>query len=504
MNLALNYGADRIWIVNVGDLKPMEFPIDFFLSFARDPRRWPKEKLGEFTRLWAEREFGAEPASEIAELVSTYLKYAGRRKPELLDPETFSLTNYREAERVEADFDSLIARAEKVQAALPAAARDAFFELVLHPAKAYGQVAELYIAAGRNKLYAAQGRASANDEAARVKALFQADIDLSNYYNHTLLNGKWDHMMDQTHIGYTYWQEPPKNTMPPEKEIELPDAAAMGVDAESGGFDVFNKQRRYIDVFNKGKAPFDFTATASAPWITLSAMKGTVEKEQRLWVSVDWSKAPAGSSDGSVRIAGAGSEVTVKLTAANPREITPATLRGFVESDGYVSIEAEHYSKNNAAGGARWEKIDDFGRTLSAMSVFPVDAASKEAGAASPSLEYRMYLFHAGKADVNAVLGPTQNFVPGRGLRFAMAFDDQPPQIIDTLEHNTQRDWEETVKDSVRYVKSSFTLAQPGYHTLKIWMVDPGIVVEKLVVDLGVKPSYLGPPESYRAAVNSR
>jgi hypothetical protein len=280
----------------------------------------------------------------------------------------------------------------------------------------------------------------------------------------------------------------------------------MGVDAESGAFDVFNKQRRYIDVYNKGKAGFDFTAAVSAPWIVLSAAKGTVDKEQRLWVSVDWSKAPVGSSDGTLKIAGAGSDVTVKLTAANPNEITPATtLGGFIEADGYVSIEAEHYSKNNAAGGARWEKIDDFGRTLSAMSVFPVDSASKEAGASSPSLEYRMYLFHAGRVDVNAILGPTQNFVPGRGLRFAMAFDDQPPQVIDTLEHNTQHDWEETVKDSVRYVKSTFTLAQPGYHTLKIWMIDPGIVLEKLVVDLGgMKPSYLGPPESYRAAENSR
>jgi hypothetical protein len=516
MNLALHYGADRIWIVNVGDLKPMEFPIDFFLNFARDPGRWPKEKLGQFTRLWAEREFGAPHAAEIAELVSTYLKYAGRRKPELLDPETFSLTDYREAERVVADFDALVSRAEKVQAALPAAARDAFFELVLHPAKAYGQVAEMYIEAGRNHLYAAQGRAAANDSAARVQALYQADSDLTDYYNHTLLAGKWDHMMDQTHIGYTYWQQPPHNTVPAVEEIQLPAGAAMGVAIEGSAaawpgaaedavlppVDVFNRQRRYIDVFNKGKASFDFTATPGAPWITLSQGKGTVGKEQRLWVSVDWSKVPPGSSDGSVRIAGpGGAHVAVRITADNPREITPATLRGYVEGEGYVSIEAAHHSKNTAAGGARWERIEDFGRTLSAMSVFPVEGPSRAAGVDSPSLEYRMYLFHARKVEVNATLGPTQNFVPGRGLRFAMAFDDQPPQVIDTLEHNTQRDWETTVKDSVRYVKSGFTLEQPGYHTLRLWMVDPGIVVEKLVVDLGgVKPSYLGPPESYHSA----
>jgi Glycosyl hydrolase family 115/Gylcosyl hydrolase family 115 C-terminal domain/Glycosyl hydrolase family 67 N-terminus len=489
MNLALNYGADRIWIVNVGDLKPMEFPTDFFLSFARNPQRWPKEKLGDFTRLWAEREFGPAYAAEIADLVATYLKYAGRRKPELLEPTTFSLTNYHEADRIVDEFHTLIARAERLQAQLPAASRDAFFELVLHPAKAYGQVAEMYVAAGRNHLYAEQGRAAANDEAARVKALFQADIDLGNYYNHTLANGKWDHMMDQTHIGYTYWQQPPNNTMPAVKEIELPAAAAMGVDAEPLSFGT--GQRRSIDIYNKGKAPFEFTARASAPWIVLSATKGTVEKQQRLWVSVTQTHGLRGT----IQVSGPGSEVTLDVTATDP----PADLHGFLESDGYVSIEAEHYSKATPVTAARWEKIDDFGRTLSAMSVFPVTADSVTAGPAAPSLEYRMYLFHSGKAEINAILGPTQNFVPGRGLRFAMAFDDQPPQIIDTLEHNTNRDWETTVKDSVRYVKSTFQLASPGYHTLKIWMVDPGLVLEKLIVDLGgLKPSYLGPPESFR------
>jgi Glycosyl hydrolase family 115/Gylcosyl hydrolase family 115 C-terminal domain len=516
MNLALQYDAKQIWIVNVGDLKPMEFPIEFFLSLGRDPLRWPKEKLGEFTRLWAEREFGAAQSTEIADLVSTYLKYNGRRKPELLDPTTFSLTDYQEADRVLADFHSLVARAEAVQAALRPEARDAFFELVLHPAKAYAQVAELYVAAARNKLYAAQGRASANDYAAQTKALFQADIDLSDYYNHKLLNGKWNHMMDQTHIGYTYWQEPPVNTMPAVTEVKLPPAAAMGVAVEGSAeawpgakteaslpaFDVFNQQRRYIDVFNKGAAPFDFTATASAPWIFVTPSRAAIQKEQRVWVNIDWTKAPAGASEGTIRIAGTGVEVTVKIAANKPREITPASLEGFVEGDGYVSIEAEHYSKNNAAGAANWEKIDGYGRTLSAMSVFPVDGPSLESRREAPSLEYRMYLFDSGKAEVDAILGPTQNFVPGRGLRFAMAFDDQPPQVIDALERNSLRDWETTVKDSVRHVKSNLNVSAPGYHTLKIWMVDPGIVLEKLVVNLGgVKPSYLGPPESYRGAL---
>ena len=517
MNLAREYGADRIWIVNVGDLKPMEFPIEFFLDIARDPQRWQRENISEFTRLWAEREFGPAHAAEIADIVSQYTRFNGRRKPELLEPTTFSLTDYREAEKVAADFQTITAKAEQISRALPENARDAFFELVLHPTKASAQVTELYVTAGKNRLYASQGRASTNDLAARTKALFQADADLSAYYNHTLANGKWNHMMDQTHIGYTYWQEPRQNSMPSVKEIELPAAAEMGVAVEGSAsawpgaegdpvlpaFDVFNQQRRYVDVFNKGQAPFEFAATTSAPWIVLSPAHGTVEKEQRIWVSVDWAKAPR-EMDGWIKISRSGSkEVTVQVKSFYPQVPTRASLDGYVEADGYVSIEAEHFTRKTAAGPVGWWKIEDLGRTASSMTIFPVTAESATPPNA-PCLEYRMYLFDAGKVEVEAILSPTLNFVPDRGLR-SISFDDQPPQIVDALAQNSQRDWETSVKDAVRKVKSTHTLEGPGYHTLKFWMVDPAVVLQKLVVNLGgVKPSYLGPPESYRALTGVR
>jgi hypothetical protein len=133
------------------------------------------------------------------------------------------------------------------------------------------------------------------------------------------------------------------------------------------------------------------------------------------------------------------------------------------------------------------------------MEVFPVTAKSVTPPQDSPCLEYQMYLFDPGTVEVEAIIGPTLDFVPGRGLRYAISFDGQPPQIVDALARNSQSDWEESVKDSVRKVKSTHMLANPGYHTLKFWMVDPGVVLEKLVVNLGgVRPSYLGPPESYR------
>ncbi len=518
MNLAYHYGADRIWIVNVGDLKPMEFPMEFFLTLAWDPGKWPKERLATYARLWAEREFGAKYAAEIADIVSKYTKYNGRRKPELLDPATFNLVNYEEADRVVADWQAVTASAEKIYGHLPVDARDASYELVLHPTKASAIVTELYVTAGRNRLYASQGRASANDLAVRTRKLFQEDAELSAYFNHALAGGKWNHMMDQTHIGYTYWQQPPSNAMPKVVEREIPEAAAMGVAIEGSasawpgatnepvlpGFDSFNQPERYIDVFNIGRTPFEFSCAASAPWIRLSQKRGKVEKEQRIWVGIDWKRAPEGSMTGSVRITRAGAEpIVVKLSLFNPEQPTKGSVDGFVEADGYVSIEAAHYTRKTDTEQFRWETIDDCGRTLSGMESFPVIGESVAPPQHSPCLEYQMYLFSTGKVEVAAIIAPSLNFAPDRGLRFAISFDDQPPQILTAVPKgffvdNGNKDWEESVRNDCREIKSNHQIDHPGYHTLKIWMVDPGLVLEKLVMNTGgVKPSYLGPPESY-------
>ena len=168
MNLAYNYGANRIWIVNVGDLKPMEFPIEFFLTLARNPEEWPKERIAEFTQACgrsanSDRQY----APDIADIIAKYTKFNGRRKPELLEPDTFSLVDYQEAEKVLDEWQAITAKAEQIYAACRKNERDAFFQLVLYPVKASAQVTELYVTAGKNHLYASQGRASANDLAAQ-------------------------------------------------------------------------------------------------------------------------------------------------------------------------------------------------------------------------------------------------------------------------------------------------------------------------------------------------
>jgi hypothetical protein len=525
LSLAKQYGADRIWIVNVGHFKGYEFPLEFFMHLAWDTAGWTNENLDEYTRLWAQREFGPEHAEQIASIVTRYTQFNGRRKPELLNTSTYSLVNYGEFEKVVADYGALAAEAETIYRQLPLEKRDAFYELVWFPTRACAQLNALYLAAAKNNLYATQGRASANDFAARARALFAAQTNLMDHFNRQFAGGKWNHFMDQAHLGYTSWYDPPRNSLNGVRlaEIEVPAPAAMGIAIEGSAsawpaetnrailpqFDSFNRQRYYVDVFNRGQAAFKCSITANAPWIlvhsdecpTLQDLQ--VGQETRLWISVDWSRAPRGTGIGKVTCSGPALTLAVEVTSFNPSEPTRNSLEGFVEGGGGVSIEAEHYTKKTDAGANRWIRLPNYGRTLSAMCADGPADVQATPGKDSPCLEYKMYLFRSGNVDVAGTVGPTLNFIPGRALRYAFSFDDEAPQVVtivptDFKAQNGNRDWEESVKNECWHVSSIHTLDRPGYHTLKVWMVDPAVVLEKLVVNTGgVKPSYLGPPESF-------
>ncbi len=525
MSLAAKYGADRVWIVNVGHFKGYEVPMEFFIDLAWNPARWNAENVGDFTRSWAAREFGAEHASEIAAVVDRYAKFNGRRKPEMLRPDTYSLTSYREAETVVADFNALTVRAEAVGQKLPATAQDAFYQLVLFPTKASALVNELYLAAGRNALYAEQGRATARDYAAETRMLFERFEALMAHFSGPFADGKWKHFMDQAVLGYTTWRDPPENSLKHitliEPAVPLDGALGVAVEGERSAvdketslptFDAINRQTSHIEVFNRGRTSLDFTVRADAPWINLGATAGKLGADQRIPVEIDWAQAPAGKATGVITIAGGRREVRVTVNAFTPADVTRETLRGFAEGQGYVSMEAEHFTRNLAAGANRWERIADYGRTLSGMrAAGPLDAPSATPGKDSPVLEYRTYFLTAGPAEVTAITAPTLNFVPDRGLRYAVSIDDEPPQVVTLVPQGYQAQhhnmaWEKSVADNAHYGRSKHTIPAPGYHTVKVWMIDPAVVLQKLVVDLGgLKPSYLGPPESFRGvAVTAR
>ncbi|MCB2379853.1 glycosyl hydrolase 115 family protein [Hymenobacter sp. BT635] len=422
MHLAHEYGANQIWIVNVGDLKPMEFPISFFLDYAWNPDRISADQVDDYSRAWAARQFGPKHAAGIADILAKYAKYNSRRKPELLDANTYSLTNYREWETVVADYNQLLTQAEAINQQLPAEYRDAYYQLVLHPVQACANLNELYYTVAQNREAAKASLATTNALAEKAKALYAKDAEITKRY-HALAGGKWNHMMDQTHIGYTYWQQPEQNAMPAVQTL------APGA------------------------------ATTPAPAASVQ-------------------KSPA----------------------------KPAAGAGFVEADGYVSIEAEHYSKAVNGSAVKWQTIPDLGRTLSGVSTFPTTVPGQDPTASSPHLEYRVQLTSTGPVTVQAYLAPTLNFSGGQGLRYAVSFDDEAPQIINLhtgmVADNGNRPWEKAVAENILIKTSKHTLSKPGAHVLKFWRVDPGVVLEKLVVDLGgVKPSYLGPPESPSSTV---
>ncbi|HEX7583278.1 MAG TPA: glycosyl hydrolase 115 family protein, partial [Prolixibacteraceae bacterium] len=361
MHMAYTHGVDRIWLVNVGDLKPLELPVSFFMDYAWNPDAWPAERLPEYTVQWAAQQFGTEHAPEISKMLDLYTKYNGRRKPELLSPETYSLVNFREAETIVADYNRLAKQAEALGAKLPAKYKDAYYELVLHPVTACANLNELYLTVAKNREAVKQGRATSNDWALKAKDLFQKDADITTYYHTKLAVGKWDNMMAQTHIGYTYWQQPEKNGMPEVKEVILPEKAEMGIAIQGSDtfcnegqlnetlpeIDSFNQQSVYIDVFNRGKQPFDYTITTGESWLRATPANGKLDKESRIWLSADWSKVPIGKQLFSIKVSQVGGkEVTVMILVNNPEIPEINSFKGFVQSNGFVSMEAEHFTRN--------------------------------------------------------------------------------------------------------------------------------------------------------------
>jgi hypothetical protein len=300
--------------------------------------------------------------------------------------------------------------------------------------------------------------------------------------------------------------------MPAVQEVQVPDPGEMGVAVEGsdaswpGGpgapvlpaLDVYAQQPRYIDVFNRGRQPFSFSAAPAEPWLRIDVSKGTVERDQRVWVSAIWNAVPIGIESATITLTGPNeSKVVVKVPILNPATPRPESLEGFVETNGYVSVEAEHYTRAVAPAGREWKKVPDFGRTLSGMTAWPVTAPSSTVSADGMRLEYRMYLFHDGAVSVDAYLAPTQKFQPGPGFRYAVSFDDEEPQIVNMHADESLPAWERSVSDGVAILTAKHKTLQPGYHVLKFWALDPGVVLQKLVVDTGgLRPSYLGPPES--------
>ncbi|MCO1576950.1 glycosyl hydrolase 115 family protein [Crossiella sp. SN42] len=536
------YGVDRLWVANVGDLKNMERPTQFFLDYAWNPAALTADRIDDWEREFAAQNFGAAAAPAVAGLLHTYGQLQARRKPESTNRKMtrtatgavstddtttpFSIENYAELERVTAEWQSLAARAESVRATLPRADQDAYYQLVFYPIKATANLYALRQAQFLNRRYWTQGRAAANDLADLAAARLAEDKAMSEYYNTTLAGGKWRGWQTETKFGYgdkerygkdASWQSPPApdEIYPKPQRVSVPAAAELGV-AIAGSRDWWpnsaatpvlpafsphqTQPEQHIELFNRGATAFDYRISTSVPWLTATPAEGTVGKQVRATIRVDWSKAPWGTFRVPITVTGAGRTVTVEAVLDNPAG--PAPAPGFVEANGYVSMEAEHHSAAVGGNGVSWLRVPDLGRTGSGMTPDPPTAATQTPGA-GPRLEYRINLRAAGPVTVWSYLSPRNNVLYGNGIRYAVSIDDQPAKIVNTtagVDDTTMNAlWGLHTADGVNRSATTFTVDKPGAHTVKFWMVDPTVVVQKLVVDTGgLAESYLGPPESHR------
>ncbi|EQB16269.1 glycosyl hydrolase 115 family protein [Sphingobium lactosutens] len=220
MDLAYRRNARAMWIFNVGDIKPMEYPLSFAMAMAWDPEALTPAALAAYPQDWAKATFGVDLAAPIGQMVTTYSKYAARRKPELIDQDSFGLGGIRDNGLDGGEFGGLVAQWDELEARmldvrnrLRADQRDAYFQIVEFPITALANLYRLYYAAAWNKALAARNDARANYFADQVEETFRRDKDLTDQY-HSLNGGKWDGMMAQVHMSYVIWNDPTQQTMP--------------------------------------------------------------------------------------------------------------------------------------------------------------------------------------------------------------------------------------------------------------------------------------------------
>lgn len=270
LTLAYENGIDRLWILNVGDLKPMEYPISQFMDMAWNPHKYSVEHITDHTRDFCMQQFGGakqvgnenfgkSQAEEAARILNLVCKYNGRCTAEMLDKNTYDLES-GEWQEVVNQYLKLEADALRQYNSLPAAYHDAYRQLILFPVEVMSNLHQMYFAQAQNHKYYEQGNPLANEWADECERLFKRDAELCDFYNHKMSNGKWNGMMTQKHIGYTSWNDDfEKDTCPPLHRIEKADEGGNVIADENGVVSI--------------EAPYFFSKTdAEAKWTKIPFM----------------------------------------------------------------------------------------------------------------------------------------------------------------------------------------------------------------------------------------
>lgn len=521
LTMAYEYGIRDLWIVNVGDIRPQELPLSYYMALAYDYESFGIDHANEtdlFVRQWVEQQFGGlvedeDVRQDMAAILKAYTRMHGNRRPEATHPNTYHVTHYDESSKMIHLCHRIKQMADDVDSKLPEEAKAAYFGLVYYPAVAGANVQLMNLYAARNQFYAANGVAAAADYAEKVKECIAYDEELTKYYNEGMADGKWNGMMSSAHIGFTNWNDegwkyPEIVTKQPAAEDQLLVLAAERDSFIKEGmvslpeFTSTGKESYLLKIANAADRPLDVEVTADHEAVQIREIKCSLKSLRKYEISIEWERLKE-DLEAAVTVRGAGREVKAMIKAVVVDESSLPAMT-FVERDGITAMEAEHYAKSQTLDGYEWQCLTEYGKTLSSMKIYPMDRNFDSLGQA-PSLSYRVFVREGGDYTLRAITAPTNNLEHGRNVRYAVSVDQGEVQSVKTIldehyniggGHWRDRDWAEGVLNNCHYGESPMKL-EPGVHTITVYGVEAGLVLQKLVLYKGELPaSYFGPTEN--------
>ena len=523
--------ADRLWLLNCGDLKGSEMQVSLFLDMAWDIGRFTADNVVSYPARWLAGIFGEAYYDRLEAMTREHLRLAFPRKPEYmgwgyhwnrfdhnceqLTDTDFSFTNYDEAPRRLEAYRKLGARAEALLHEIGDEARPAFYQLVYYPLRGAELMNRMTLGGQRNRWYARQGRAATNAVRDEVQRCYDSLQVITRGYN-SLLGGKWNHMMSmrQNYDGVSaYFNLPHLATHDaagaPRLALQVAGEDVTGARAFHAlpAFDNYLRRTYPVEIYNRGGGTLAWTAHASEPWVVLSKSAGKTADEERITVGIDWEKAPSGNAVPAQIVFRAGEQSEkVLVSLFNPTAPSRAELRGiYVENNGCVSIPAAGCHRVRENDRIKITAVEDLGIEGPALQLGDPTAPLQIFRSRDvPCAEYDFYAFDAGSVDVYTYVLPTFPLHADRDFRigentntdtkYSVQIDDGALATPSSSHVEYSQVWFESVLRNCAVNKSTLHIDKPGRHTLRIRVGDPGIVLQKIVLDFGgMKRSYLGP-----------
>lgn len=536
MSMAYDFGVRELWMVNVGDIATQEFPLSFFLDMAYDFDRWGSRALNctqEYTRKWVRQQFGSveeETQDTIADILEQYTKIIHRRRPEALNPETYHPVQEKESSRIFEEAEQLLKKLQDVYETIEKTNPQnlsAFIALVYYPAFGTMNLVKMQILAGWNHYYANLGAVCANDYVDEVERCMEQDRKAVEMY-HQMDQGRWYGMGMSQHIGFTHWNEDEcrnpvvMRVIPLKKRSILVAADGTAQHAEGSPWldntmklkDFLNPDctRASVTLYSRSDLKAEYKVLKKPGWLSVEPMEGWLDgvsqKKVRLNLTLIKQRLPETNQNtiqDSLEIATPEGkcEITVPVYTGNLQD----KKNVFVDTMGYLSIEAAHYV-NSVPGNykdrqVKFENLQGYGKTNSAMKAFPSDACTVP-GQDAPYLEYQFVLEESGTYEAEFYMQPSNPVTRENQLLYAVRINEEMTETVNAVEKDYQvgdqaEKWAEGVLSQIRRQTVSIK-CRAGFNTLRVYHVTPGFVLEKIVIyPMGEKPeeSYLGPAETY-------